>query len=292
MKWKDAEPAVLVICGPTATGKSRLGLELARRTGGEIISADAFQFYRGLDLGTAKPTPAERRLVPHHLVDCLDPVQPANAHWFSLQARRLAGEIISRGRLPILVGGSGLYLKAFLDGFFELGNPEAAAAARRDLSGRPTAELYRELIRVDPVAASRIQANDAYRIRRALEVFQASGRPISRLQSERIPLELPCLQVGVWRNREEIYRRIEKRVDEIFAAGFMEEVAGLRRCYDFTQPAFEAIGYREAVAVLDGQLTLEAARRLIAQKTRNYAKRQLTWFRKDRRILWLDFSGR
>jgi len=292
LKWKGVEPAILVICGPTATGKSQLGLELARRTGGEIISADAFQFYRGLDLGTAKPPPAERGLIPHHLVDCLDPEQPANAHWFSLQARKLAREIISRGHLPILVGGSGLYLKAFLDGFFELKDPAAAAAARKDLSGRPTVELYRELSRVDPVAAARIQPNDAYRIRRALEVFQAAGRPISRLQSERIPLDLPFIQIGVWRTREEIYRRIEKRVDEIFAAGFLEEVAALRRRYDFSQPAFEAIGYREAAAVLDGELNLEQARRLIAQKTRNYAKRQLTWFRKDRRILWLDFSGR
>ncbi|OPZ93096.1 MAG: tRNA dimethylallyltransferase [candidate division TA06 bacterium ADurb.Bin417] len=160
------------------------------------------------------------------------------------------------------------------------------------MSGRPTVELYRELSRVDPVAAARIQPNDAYRIRRALEVFQAAGRPISRLQSERIPLDLPFIQIGVWRTREEIYRRIEKRVDEIFAAGFLEEVAALRRRYDFSQPAFEAIGYREAAAVLDGELNLEQARRLIAQKTRNYAKRQLTWFRKDRRILWLDFSGR
>lgn len=282
---------VLVICGPTGTGKSEAGLILAGKIGGEIISADAFQFYRGLDLGTAKPTGSERKEVPHHLIDCLSPEKNANAHWYAEKVRLLVPEIIGRKMVPILVGGSGLYLRAVLDGFFEVPEPAAVLEARKELLGVGPEELLSRLKRVDPEAAKRIHPNDIYRLGRALEVYLATGKPISALRRQNTRFAYPFRLFGVYRNREELYRRIDRRVEEIFAAGFLAEVKALRECYDFSLPAFEAIGYREAAAYLSGETSLTEAKKIIKQKTRNYAKRQMTWFRKEKRILWLDFSG-
>ncbi|MFA5392847.1 MAG: tRNA (adenosine(37)-N6)-dimethylallyltransferase MiaA [Candidatus Ratteibacteria bacterium] len=282
---------VLVICGPTGVGKSEAGLILAEKIGGEIISADAFQFYRGLDLGTAKPTISERKGVSHHLIDCLSPEENANAHWYAEKVRLLIPEVIGRKKIPILVGGSGLYLRAVLDGFF--GGPEQAAVleARKELSGVAPAELLSRLKRVDPEAVARIHPNDAYRLGRALEVYLATGKPISVLRRQNTRFAYPFRLFGVYRSRMELYRRINRRVEEIFAAGFLPEVKALREQYDFALPAFEAIGYRETAAYFSGEISLPKAKEIIKQKTRNYAKRQMTWFRKEKRILWLDFSG-
>jgi tRNA dimethylallyltransferase len=287
----NEDKSVLVICGPTGAGKSEAGLILAERIGGEIISADAFQFYRGLDLGTAKPTASERKEVTHHLIDCLSPEENANAHWYGEKVRFLVPEIIGRKKVPILVGGSGLYLRAVLDGFFEVPEQAAVLEARKELFGIGPEELFSRLKRVDPEAAVRIHPNDTYRLGRALEVYLATGKPISVLRRQKISFAYPFRFFGVYRNREELYRRIDRRVEAIFAAGFLAEVKALRGRYDFVLPAFEAIGYREAAAHLSGKISLPETKKIIKQKTRNYAKRQMTWFRKEKRISWLDFSG-
>ena len=284
--------SVLVICGPTGSGKSEAGLVLAEKIGGEIISVDAFQFYCGLDLGTAKPTASERKKVSHHLIDCLSPEENANAHWYSKKVRLLVPEIIGRKKVPILVGGSGLYLRAVLDGFFEIPDQAAVLETRKELFNVGPVELHLQLKKVDPETAARIHPNDTYRLGRALEVCLATGQPISVLRRQTARFAHPFRFLGVHRDREELYCRIDRRVEEIFAAGFPEEVKGLRKRYDFALPAFEAIGYRETAAYLSGEMSLPEAKNIIKQKTRNYAKRQLTWFRKEKRILWLEFSRR
>ncbi|MCX5643030.1 MAG: tRNA (adenosine(37)-N6)-dimethylallyltransferase MiaA [Candidatus Omnitrophica bacterium] len=283
---------VLIICGPTGSGKSNAGLILAEKIGGEIIPADAFQFYRGLDLGTAKPTVLERNKIPHHLIDCLSPEENANAHWYAEKVRLLVPEIIRRKKVPILVGGSGLYLRAVLDGFFEVPEPAAVLEARKQLLGVGPEELFSRLQRVDPEAAARIHPNDTYRLGRALEVYLGTGKPISTFRRQDMRFAYPFRLFGIYRNREELYLRIERRVEEIFRAGFPAEVKALRERYDFSLPAFEAIGYREAAAYLSGEISLPDVKKIIKQKTRNYAKRQMTWFRKEKRIQWLNFSGR
>lgn len=283
--------SVLVICGPTGSGKSEAGLILAEKIGGEIVSADAFQFYRGLDLGTAKPTVSERKKVPHHLIDCLFPEENANAYWYAEKVCSLIPDIIKRKKVPILTGGSGLYLRAVLDGFFEIPDQAAVLEARKQLLNVGPEELLLRLKRVDPETAARIHPNDTYRLCRALEVYLATGKPISVLRRQTTRFAYPFRLLGVHRERGELYRRIDRRVEEIFAAGFPAEVETLRKRYDFALPAFEAIGYRETAAYLSGEISLPEAKKIIKQKTRNYAKRQLTWFRKEKRILWLDFSG-
>jgi tRNA dimethylallyltransferase len=288
----NEDKSVLVICGPTAAGKSEAGLALARKIGGEIISADAFQFYCGLDLGTAKPTVSERKEIPHHLIDCLSPEEKANAHWYAEKVRALIPEIIGRKKVPILVGGSGLYLKAVLDGFFELPDQASVLKVREELRGVGPKELFLRLKQADPEAAGRIHPNDAYRLSRALEVYLATGTPISTLRRQKTRSDYPFRLLGVYREKEELYRRIDQRVEGIFAAGFSAEVKLLQERYDFSLPAFEAIGYREAAACLSGKTSLPEAKEIIKRKTRNYAKRQMTWFRKEKRILWLDFSQR
>lgn len=288
----NEDKSVLVICGPTGVGKSEAGLTLAEKIGGEIISADAFQLYRGLDLGTAKPTVSERKKVSHHLIDCLSPEENANAHWYAGKVCSLVPEIIGRKKVPILVGGSGLYLRAVLDGFFEVPDPAAVLEARKQLLEVGPEELLLRLKRVDPETAARIHPNDIYRLGRALEVCLATGQPISVLRRQTTRFAYPFRLLGIHRNREELYCRIDRRVEEMFAVGFPEEVKGLSKRYDFALPAFEAIGYRETAAYLSGEISLPEAKNIIKQKTRNYAKRQLTWFRKEKRIVWLDFSRR
>lgn len=285
---------LLVVCGPTASGKSRLALCLAGRLGGEIISADAFQFYRGLDIGTAKPDAAEQALVRHHFIDCLEPGSPASAYWFAAAVRRRLPRIRARGRVPILVGGSGLYIRAVVDGFFTLPPAAAAAlpAAREKLAGLSAACLYRQLATVDPEAAARIHPADVYRLRRALAVFLAAGRPLSVLQRENRPRAERACFCAVYRAREDLYARIDRRVEAMFAAGFTAEVAALKQRCDFRAPAFAAIGYRETAAMLEGRLPRAEALALIKRRTRQYARRQLTWFRRERRIAWLDLTGR
>jgi tRNA dimethylallyltransferase len=286
-------PPVIVILGPTATGKSALGLEVAERVGGEIVSADALQVYRGLDVGTAKATREERARVPHHLVDVLEPSERYSAGEFARRARAAVAEIRSRGRRPLVVGGSGLYLRALLEGISPV--PPGDLEVRRRLRERVEAEgsdaLHAELSERDPETAERLPTGDTQRILRALEVVAVSGTPLSEWVARRPYGEerLAAVRVGLTLPRTLLYDAIARRVARMIENGWAEEVARLgAQGFGPAAPAFQAIGYREIARHLAGEWTLDRAVDETVRATRRYAKRQLTWFRKERDIIWLD----
>jgi tRNA dimethylallyltransferase len=283
---------VLAIVGATATGKSALALELAAALGGEIVNADALQLYRGLDIGTAKPTRAERERVPHHLLDVLDPAEPASAGEFARRARVILDEIAARGRPALVVGGSGLYQRALWSGLAELPPVDRAvrAALERRLAELGLAALRAELERVDPPTASRLAPRDRQRTLRALEVAIATGRPLSSWLAT-APSAAAAIprRIGLTLPRSVLYDRIGSRVEEMARRGWVEEVRGLLASgVDRNCPAFRAIGYAHWVRHLEGELGFDAALREIRTATRRYAKRQETWFRREADIVWRD----
>lgn len=286
-------PRLIAILGPTATGKSALGLRAAAELGGEIVNADALQVYRGLDVGTAKPTPEERRRVPHHLIDVLDPDQPWSAGEFARNALAAVEEIEGRGRVPIVVGGSGLYLRALTEGISPVppGDPRVRVTLRRRLEEEGREALFAELVRVDPETAARLTPGDTQRLLRALEVAAVSGRPLSAwIASQPFGTEkVPAFKLGLTLPRAILYDRIEIRAAEMVERGWVEEVERLlaRGCTR-DDAAFQAIGYRQIASYLAGERTLESALEEIVRETRRFAKRQLTWFRRDREIEWID----
>lgn len=281
-----------MLAGPTASGKTRAGIGLARALDGEVISADARQVYRYMDIGTAKPTAEEQAAAPHHMVDVVDPDEPYSAGRYAREAAAAVGGVLARGRVPILVGGSGFYLAALLDGFSPI--PEVPQEIRDRLQKEAEAglpALYGRLQEVDPEAARRLPPGDTQRIVRALEVYEATGERLSFFQKR------PRVRVGDWRarwfglnmDRMLLYRRIERRVDRMLEAGLVGEVARLQELgYGPWLNALNTFGYREIFAYLDGEMSLDAAVAEIKQGTRRYAKRQLTWFRRERRIVWVD----
>ncbi len=295
---KEEEKTRLVIVqGPTASGKSALALELAERIGGEIVNADSMQVYRGMDIGTAKPSQEERRRVPHHLYDIVDPNVNFTAADFREHASRAITEIERRGKRIILVGGTGLYIRILTQGLVD--SPGGDDNIRRELEDQAHSEglesLHRRLAAVDPVAAARLHPNDGVRIVRALEVFLLTGRPLSAFQEEHHFADEPyrCLKIGISVERELLYRRVEERVDRMIAEGFVEEVKGLLSAgYPATLKAMGSIGYREICAHLAGEFSFDEAVRLIKQNTRQYAKRQMTWFRRDSEIIWVEYPGK
>lgn len=289
---------VIVLAGPTAVGKSTLALALAERVGGEIVAADSMQVYRGLDIGTAKAGAEERRQIPHHLLDLVDPDQPFTAADYASLAHAAISDIRGRGRLPILVAGTGLYVRAFLLGLF--GGPGEDAPLREALRqeartvGLPA--LHLRLRDIDPEAAAAIHPNDLFRIVRALEVGMVRGRPISVLRREarrdHEPVPGPVLKFGLQRRREELYRRIDKRVDGMLARGFLDEVRRLLdRGYAPSLKPLRAIGYRHLISHLRGHTSLDDAVGHLKRDTRRYAKRQLTWFRHEEGIEWFPLEG-
>jgi tRNA dimethylallyltransferase len=290
---ETTRPAVIVIVGPTATGKSALGLELAERLGGEIVNADALQVYRGFDIGTAKPTPEECRRVPHHLIDVLDPSERYSAGEFARRARAAIGEIRGRGARPIVVGGSGLHLRALLEGISPVpsGDPEVRRELRRRLEAEGLDVLWAELERRDPRTAARLAPGDTQRILRALEVERTSGTPLSEWIA-RQPYgqeRLDALRLGLTLPRGVLYDSIARRVARMVERGWVEEVRELLcRGISPAVPAFQAIGYRELARHVKGEWTLERAVDETVRATRRYAKRQVTWFRKEVDVVWLD----
>ncbi len=284
---------VLAIVGPTATGKSALAMALAARFGGEIVNADALQVYRGFDIGTAKPGPEERARVPHHLIDILEPHERYSAGEFARRAREAIVEIQVRGRVPIVVGGSGLYLRALFDGLSPVppGDPEVRRELRERLEIEGLAPLREELIRLDPLTARRLGAGDTQRVLRALEVALVSGRPLSAWTAEQ-PFGtqgIAAVRVGLTLPRSILYDRIAGRVTRMLEAGWLDEVAALlRQEFSPTLPAFQAIGYRQLVRYLGGMLSLELAIADIERETRRFAKRQETWFRKEPAVAWFS----
>ena len=288
----DKRP-VLAVVGPTATGKTALGVRLARRFGGEIISADSMQIYRGLDIGTAKVTPAEAEGVPHHCVDILPPEAAFSVADFTALAGRLAAEIDARGRLPILVGGTGLYIQSFLYGvrFTEEKAPDGLREQlAAELAARGPAALYAELQAADPAAAAAIHPNNHLRVLRALEHYRATGRRLSEQKAASLPAQRPyrALVLGLdFAARSDLYRRIDLRVDRMMAQGLLAEAETVYRRRDSYRTAAQAIGYKEFFPYFAGQAPLDACVEQLKQASRRYAKRQLTWFRHMDGVVWL-----
>ena len=285
-----AAPVLIGIVGPTASGKSALGLRLAEAAGGEIVSCDSLQVYRGLDIGSAKPSRAERARVPHHLIDVVDPDEPFTAAEYARRARAAVADIAARGRRPLIVGGSGLYLRALLTGLFA--GPSRDEALRRRLEQMADrfgdARLHRLLRHVDPEAAARIDVRDRVRVIRALEVFRATGRALSQHHRER-PDALTghdVRLVGLSPPRDWLRAAVEKRTDAMLAAGLIEETRALLARYPDGVPPLNAIGYRQAAAVVRGEREVQDARRDMVKETMRYAKRQMTWFRHQATVEW------
>jgi len=289
----DGRPTIVVVVGPTAVGKSECALLLCERFAGELVSVDSMQVYRGFDRATAKPGPLERARAPHHGIDLLDPGEDFSMGDFVRRAESAINGIVARRRLPVLVGGTGLYLRALLRGMADA--PGRAPRLRRRLNdlgerhGVPW--LHRMLRRVDPDTAARLPSKDRQRIVRGLEVFFAARRPLSNLIGT-TPFGAPrydAVTIGLSCDRAELYRRIDARVDAFFAAGLVEEVRGLLASgWPETANAFKALGYKAVLAHLRGACSLEEGIALTRRNTRRYAKRQLTWFRRETGVTWFD----
>ena len=286
---------VVVLCGPTASGKSSLALELAGRFAAEIVSADSRQVYRGMDIGTAKASAADQARVPHHLLDVADPDRDFSVADFLPLARQAIDAIRQRQRLPLIVGGTGLYIRALTDGLLDLpgADPQLRAAFAAEEAAFGPGTLHRRLQSVDPVAAAHTPPRNLVRIVRALEVWTLTGTPISVHQANHGFAEQPyrCLKLGLVMGGEALQQRIEHRVDVMLSAGLIAEVEGLLRSgYGENLKALQTIGYQEVLARLRGDCSVAEMRERIILNTRRYAKRQLTWFRKDNSIIWVDSS--
>lgn len=301
MSAADLRPPALAIMGPTASGKTALALELAERHGGEIVSVDSALVYRGLDIGAAKPDACEQARVPHHMLDLRDPWQGYSAAEFAVDARAAIDDILARGRLPILAGGTGLYFRALLDGLSDMPPADPAVRARlaAEAAGIGWPAMHARLAEVDPAAAARIHATDPQRIQRALEVHHISGRPISAWQRERpagpgLPCRVEKLVVAP-AERAVLHARIVHRFDAMLAAGFLDEVRRLRALPQLRGhpapldlPALRAVGYRQAWEHLDGLCDAADFRERAIAATRQLAKRQYTWLRGEPALAWFD----
>jgi tRNA dimethylallyltransferase len=284
---------VLAIVGPTAVGKTEIGLGLAEWLNGEIVSADSLQAYRGFDIGTAKPTLEERSRIPHHLVDILDPQEDFSAGEFARRAGAAITEIQGRSRLPIVVGGSGFYLRALFDGLSEIPSvrPGVREELRRRLDQQGLEELRRELRSLDPITEARLELGDTQRVLRALEVVISTGRALSGWHSDAAQSRPghEAIRIGLTLERGLLYDRIAHRVHRMIEAGWVGEVEQLlTRGVTPGDPAFRAIGYRELAAHLAGEVSLDEASEETIRATRRFAKRQLTWFRKERDVNWFS----
>ncbi len=314
LKATDREPLVVVVLGPTASGKTALALALARRFGGEIVNCDSVAMYREFDIGTAKPSAAERAEVPHHLLDCVEPLADVSAGEYARQARLILREIAlrenvwreaavsgneHRPRLSIVSGGTGLYLRALLEGLFP--GPQRSEELRNRLRSRAeergTEHLHRILRRLDASAANRIHAHDVPKVTRAIEVCLASRRPIRRTMTElwrqgREPLQgFRILRLGLSPEREALYARINQRAAKMFDDGLIAETQRLLEKYGDEARPLTSLGYKQAIQFLRGELDRESAVAAAQQAHRNYAKRQITWFRREPDVHWLAGFG-
>jgi tRNA dimethylallyltransferase len=301
------EPLVVVVLGPTASGKTALAMAIARRFGGEIVNCDSVAMYREFEIGTAKPTAAERAEIPHHLLDCVDPCADVSAGEYARQARQSLSQIGQRGRPPIVSGGTGLYLRALVDGLFS--GPQRSDELRNKLRTRVnkygTERLHRLLRRLDPLAARRIHANDVPKMIRAIEVGMASRQPSGRAsprtsprnmtdlwQQGREPLRgFRILRLGLNPEREVLYARINQRATKMFEEGLIAETERLLAKYGESARPLASLGYKQAVQFLRGDLDRESALAAAQQAHRNYAKRQMTWFRREPDVHWLAGLG-
>ncbi len=281
------------IVGPTGAGKTALAIELAERLDAEIVNADSRQVYRDMDIGTAKPSAEDRRRVPHHLIDIRTPAEPLDVAEFTKLARTAISEIAARGKHALVVGGSGLYLRALRGGIFRgpAASREIRARIEKTAKERGVPFLHDRLREIDPAAANRVGVNDLYRITRALEVFELTGEPISAHQERHAfsNRDYETLTVGVNLDRAELYDNINRRFDEMIANGLVDEVRALLAAgYRADRPPLASIGYKEIAAYLRNEMTLPDAISAAKQESRRFAKRQMTWFRAEREIVWLD----
>jgi len=288
----DPSPLIL-ICGPTAAGKTRLALELAAAFSAEVISADSRQIYRGMDIGTAKASSAEQNMLPHHLIDVARPDESFTAEDFRRLGRRAINAVFQRGHRPWVVGGTGLYLRVLTEGLVPAPGPDPTL--RKRLQGIEErcgpAVLHRLLGRVDPELARRLHPRDRVRVLRGLEVYFQGGEPLSKLQQAHAFSDRPfrVLKIGLAPPRELLYQQIDRRVEAMFADGLVEEIRSLlAQGYSADLKAFRAIGYRETLKFLNGELSLDEAVALIQRNSRRFAKRQLTWFCQDPEIIWFE----
>ncbi|MDI6709107.1 MAG: tRNA (adenosine(37)-N6)-dimethylallyltransferase MiaA [Bacillota bacterium] len=295
MGAEQRRPPLGVITGPTATGKTAVSIALAERLarGAEIVSADSMMVYRGMDIGTAKPSRVEMRGIPHHLIDVAEPDEPFSVARYRELAEAAVAGILARGRLPLLVGGTGLYIRAVLDEYHFAAPPDEGL--RRELADAVRHHgpewLHARLAEVDPVRASAIHPRNVRRVIRALEIFRKTGRPPSSFapRFERGRERYAARVFGLFMDRERLYRRIEERVDAMLAAGLVAEVEGLlARGYRMDLPSMHGLGYKEIAAYLAGEIPYEEAVALLKRNTRRYAKRQFTWFKTDPRIHWIE----
>jgi tRNA dimethylallyltransferase len=287
-----SDPPAVILLGPTGSGKTALSLALGERFGGEIVSCDSVAVYRGMDLGSAKPSLEERQRLPHHLIDVADPDQPFTAGEYSRQARAALREIAGRGRLPIVTGGTGLYLRALTEGLFAGPERQHDLRARLERSRQRHADdwLHRLLKRLDPLSAARIHPNDAPKLIRAIEVCLTARRPMSQVLARDPLTGFRLLRIGLNPRRQQLYARLDQRCAAMFAGGLIDETRGLLARYG-PVAALGSLGYSQAFAILRGELTLNEAMKAAQQGHRNYAKRQMTWFRREPEVAWIEAFG-
>ncbi len=288
-------PKILVIVGPTASGKKKVAFRAAEMLGGEIISADSRKVYRYLDIGTAKPSADARKQIPHHLIDIVNPDEHFSAGEWVLRTSESVRGILSRGRLPIISGGTGFYIKAFSEGLTGgiSPDPEERVALTRELAEKGAFSMYRKLLKIDPQRASELHENDSFRIMRALEIFFTTGKTFTEFRrNDRISGgDYDYFTIGTAMERNELYRFIDKRVNDMMSKGLLEELKSvLNKGYSHDLTAFDTVGYKEWFPYLDGKMTFEACLLQMKRNTRQYAKRQMTWFRKIKEIRWIDPS--
>ncbi len=284
-------PPLIVITGLTATGKSALGVEVAKQLGGEIVSADSMLIYRYMNIGTAKPTLEERQGIPHYMIDLIDPDEKYSVALYQEQATKCLEVIIERRKIPLLVGGTGLYIRALTEHYNFPGtenNHELRQSLVRQAQKYGQEILHMRLTQIDPTTAARVHPHDLKRVIRALEVYYLTGKPFSYFQKRGQKSKYNLIMFGINMERQLLYRKIEERVDKMLRLGLVEEVQNLlNKGYDVGLTSMQALGYKEIIAYLKGKNTLTEAIYLLKRNTRHFAKRQLTWFKGDKRILWL-----
>jgi len=291
----NSKEKILIILGPTATGKSHLSLFLAHRFDCEIISADSMQVYRGMDIGTGKLSPREQACVPHYLMDIVDPEHPFSVADFQRLADLYIGKIVAKGKLPMICGGTGLYINSlvFPYNFTAKANtdPEIRERLQAEIAEEGLESLYRRLIAIDPVTAQKISCHDSRRLIRALEVYELSGQIPSELVASNAPVKYQPIMIGLTTSRQRLYQLIELRIDRMLEQGLIEEVQGLLSAgISRNAVSMQGLGYKQIAAYLEGETSLNQAVALLKRDTRRFAKRQITWFKRDPRICWFNID--
>lgn len=283
-------PKIIVILGPTASGKSALAVKLAEKFNAEIVSADSRQVYRGMDIGTAKPDKKELSKIKHHLIDIKNPDEEYTAYQYKKDALAAISKILSKNKIPILVGGTGLYISAITENWTipkVKSDKFLRTKIEEEIKRKGLANAYQKLLELDPEATYIIDKNNPRRVIRALEIIYATGKKFSKQREKGRPL-FNCLKIGLLLSKNELRRRIEKRAERMVKNGLVKEVKNLIEKYGENQPVFDAIGYREIINYLQNRVSLNEAKKIMIQKTLQYAKRQMTWFKKDKNVIWTD----